>query len=146
MREGIGNAFIVNLIIIFVIIFIVLFAGSTSYTKAYKVKNRIINIIEENRGLTDSAKDEINTFLGDTGYKLVGSSRCRNHYGANMGELVWNPTNGYRYCVEKFTQGGENQKVYYGVTAYMYFEIPIISSLVEIPVYGETKTIGILEN
>lgn len=47
MNESMGNAMIFYGIIIFVILFIAFFIGSVSYSKAYKVKNRIIEEIEK---------------------------------------------------------------------------------------------------
>ena len=155
MREAIGQTLIVNLIVIFVIVFIVLFAGSVNYTKAYKVKNRIISIIEENEGYTPTAQKQINNFLGETGYRVStkGCSKNDYHYqkqayAMNGGQNTWQAVStggNYKYCVEKITtKTGEVEQTFYGVTAYMYFELPLISSLLELPVYGETKTMGIL--
>lgn len=141
MREALGTTFIVNLIVIFIIIFVILFAGSTGYTKAYKVKNQIVNIIEENRGVIGATtKKEINDYLGRVGYKVGGKVTLPKKCEQN--------TNGYRYCIEKIDQSGDGEngrKYYYRVTTYMYLEIPIIASLIQIPVSGETKTFGILE-
>lgn len=47
MREAIGNTFVFNFIIVFVIIFIGLFATSSAYSKAAKVKNTILDIVEK---------------------------------------------------------------------------------------------------
>ena len=47
MKEAISNAFVFNLIIVFVIILIAFFVGSISYSKASKVKNRIVEVIEK---------------------------------------------------------------------------------------------------
>ena len=47
MKEAISNAMIFNLIIVFVVILIMLFIGSLSYSKAFKVKNRIVEEIEK---------------------------------------------------------------------------------------------------
>lgn len=49
MKEAISNAMIFNLIIVFVVILIMLFIGSLSYSKAFKVKNRIVEEIEKMR-------------------------------------------------------------------------------------------------
>lgn len=146
MKEAVGNTFILSIMITFVVIFIILFAGSTSYTKAYKVKNRIIDIIEnnedvkDNKGISDSTFTEINQFLSETGYKIgnPNKSTCKSHGG----NLVSNHNNRYRYCIERFET---DRGPYYGVTAYMYLELPVISSLIEIPVYGETKILGQLK-
>ena len=42
MKEAISNAFLFNIVIVFVVVLIALFVGSLSYTKAYKVKNKIV--------------------------------------------------------------------------------------------------------
>lgn len=148
MREAIGQALFINIILVFVIIFIVLFASSTNYTKAFKVKNKIISIIEENNGYNNTARDQINTYLGNISYRISQTS-CNNndkHY-KNSDSVLINTDSNYKYCVEKVTTTKEGtEQTFYGVTAYMYYEIPIISSMVEIPIYGETKTIGILGN
>ena len=58
MNESTGNALIFYGIIIFTCLFIAFFIGSISYSKAYKVKNRIIEEIEkEGESLLDNGKD-----------------------------------------------------------------------------------------
>lgn len=141
MREAVGNTFIVNLIIIFIVIFIALFAGSTSYTKAYKVKNQIVNMIEEHNGNYEEATGEIDDYLGRVGYRVGGGGNCP------AGSIA--AASDYRYCVQRVVQSGSSEtgeNYYYRVTTYMYFELPVIASLIQIPVSGETKTFGILEN
>lgn len=136
MREAVGNTFIIGIIITFVIVFIILFATSTSYTKAYKVKNRIIDIIEENNGLSPAVYREIDDFLGGIGYRVNESNRACPDGGTN-------PSTSYRYCI---STKPTNKGVYYVVTAYMYFDVPILSTLLEMPVQGETKILGILNS
>jgi Uncharacterized protein conserved in archaea len=148
MREALGQTFLINIIIVFVVIFIILFAGSTSYTKAYKVKNRILSIIEEERGYNNDAKKRIDEFLSNTGYKVVQNGQaqdCKKHYETGT---IKSKSTTYRYCVEEFTvnSGQENEQKFYGVTTFMYFELPVISSLLEIPVYGESKHVNALGN
>ena len=47
MREAIGTSYVVNFIITFFILFILVFLATLSYTNAFKVKNKIVVIIEE---------------------------------------------------------------------------------------------------
>lgn len=137
MKEAIGNAFLFNIVIVFVVIFIAFLVGSLSYTKAFKVKNRIVSIIEENETYNNSSvRDEIDGALGTIGYRVNknGIQKCdvRNEKNAV------NKTSNYRYCIYEYqTSRGK----YYGVVAYMYFDIPLISEVLEIPIYGETKII-----
>lgn len=149
MKESFGNAFIVNFVIVFVGIFIFFFAGSMSYTKAFKVKNRIINIIEEHEKYVNNEefKTEINNYLKEAGYRVTASSTCPNN--RNGGKVVngangnSNVINDYQYCIYEFTDtDSENNYKYYGVQTYMYFDVPIIGETITIPVYGETKVLG----
>ena len=49
MRESFGGAFIINLLLVFIVIFISFMAVTISYAKAFRVKNQVINIVEQNR-------------------------------------------------------------------------------------------------
>ena len=55
MRESFGTAFVVQAVIIFVAIFIFFFVAGMSYTKGFKVKNRIVDIIEKNGCFNEGA-------------------------------------------------------------------------------------------
>lgn len=138
MKEALGNTFIVNIVILFVVVFMFLFVGSMSYTKAYKIKNKIINFIEDSGTYDATTIDNINTTLKQMGYRVVsGVPKCNDRGGT----LLTTDANNYRYCIVEFES---SKGIYYGVTTYMYFDFPIINSLLEFPVYGETKVIGIL--
>ncbi len=145
MKDAIGNTFMTNFIIIFTVIFIGLFVGSITYTKSIRIKNRIINIIEENGGYDKAMSEEdgeITKFLHEAGYRISpGSSDCKL-YGKDVNgttEIVKygnEKTSQYRYCIYEYTT---NKGSYYGVKVFMYIDLPIIGDLVEVPVYGETK-------
>lgn len=144
MKSAIGNTFVMNFVIIFTIIFIGLFVTSTSYTKALKIKNKIIDIIEENEGYNSNAESEINAYLADAGYRISKGSSNTCKYKDGKGYTLSYPsqlTNGYDYCIFSFSDGNGT---YYGVKTYMYLDIPLIGDTAKIGVYGETKTMGIL--
>lgn len=159
MKESLSNAFILNLVIVFLAIFIILFAGSTAYTKAFKVKNRIISIIEKNeatvvtKGInTSDVISEIESSLADAGYTIVmnNDTKCSTAMNARYADqnknynVVNTGSNTYRYCIAEFyDEESAMQGKYYAVITYMYFEIPLIGAKLEFPVYGETKTMGI---
>ena len=151
MNEAIGNSFVLAVIITFITIFAILFAASTAYTKAFKVKNKIIEIIEKyddilgvdatsgNR-LNAALESDINTTLSDIGYRIsVTPNSCPERNG--VAAISKQTTSNYEYCIYKYSTSKGN---YYGVTAYMYFEIPVINRGLRFPVYGETKISRIL--
>lgn len=150
MREAIGNTFIVNLLMVFIGVMSALLVGSVSYSKAFKVKNRIIYTIEKYGGWNvetssgyNVVQAEIESSLKDIGYPLVVSNPftggCPNKTGAN---LVYgghsDPRNTYHYCVYEY----QNERgTYYGVTTFMHFDIPLIGNYLEFPVSGKTKSL-----
>lgn len=138
MRQALGNAFIMNIVIAIVIVIILMVISSLSYTKAFKVKNMIISSIEENNGFNNKAVEEIDANLAKMGYRINknGIQSCDTSDLPNKCTAVNNSAS-YRYCIYQCETSKGN---YYRVTSYMYFDIPIIGNKMEFPVYGETKT------
>ena len=144
MKEAFGTAYVVNFVIIFVILFIFFFVAGMSYTKAFKIKNRIVDIIEENECYSEDAtcesKGQIDDILKEAGYRVTNSRpNCKTIQGAEGAELLTTTTNTFNYCVYKF---GTSKGSYYKAAAFMYYEIPVIGVHMQFPVYGETKAMG----
>ena len=133
MKEAIGTSYVFTLIITFVGILIAMFVGSIAYTKGFKVRNKIIDLIDKNEGYTEKAVQEIDESLASIGYRIVDKS-CPSRKGVNAEQK-----SDYRYCVYKYTN--EEKGVYYGVTVFIHFDIPLIGDFVEIPIYGESRLI-----
>lgn len=152
MREAMGNSFIVNLLMVFLGVMSALLIGSVSYSKAFKVKNRIIYTIEKYGGWDVYTQDghnvvkaEIEANLKEIGYPLVLSNPfiggCPSRAGAELkygGNSGGSTANTYHYCVYKYqSEKGE----YYGVTTFMHFDIPLLGNYIEFPVSGKTKAL-----
>lgn len=153
MKEAISNSVIFGIVITFIAIIIIILASSTAYSKAFKVRNRIIEMIENNEGYEDGTEslaefeEEINTELSEYGYRI--NTSVINDCPATKGQGTLVSLNSkYNYCVYKFDSGDASingKGVYYGVLTYMYFEIPLVENI-KIGVYGETKTLYDLSN
>lgn len=143
MREAVGQSLLLSLLFFFIIAIMFTFVGSISYTKAFKIKNRIINIIEEHEKFDSETQADIAEALSNVGYQVsTGRAECHAKQGGT--QVYPSGVSGqFDYCVYKYTDSREN--VYYGVTTFMKFHFPVIHNLIEFPVYGETKTFGILE-
>lgn len=48
MRDAFGGVFTINLFLVFIFIFVAFTAVSLNYAKAFRVKNRVIDFLEEN--------------------------------------------------------------------------------------------------
>lgn len=140
MKEAIGTTFVFNLVMIFVGVMIALLVGSLAYSKGFKVRNRIINIIEDQNGYTEEAQRAIDENLKAIGYRIKTSSvNCRAQQEKHGGKMIENATKtNYNYCV---FENNSTKGKYYGVTVFIHFDIPILGDFVEIPVYGETRII-----
>ena len=133
MREAIGTSFVFTLMITFVGILIAIFVGSIAYTKGFKVRNKIIDLIDKNEGYTEKAKEQIEESLASIGYRIVDKA-CPERKG-----MQGIQDSDYRYCVYKYEN--EEKGVYYGVTVFLNFEIPLVGNYFEIPIYGESRII-----
>lgn len=156
MRDAFGGAFSIKLMLIFLMLYISFICVALNYARAFRVKNRIINIIEQNEGYCGSnvskIDDEVNQYLNNAGYYINytsvsnvvgegGKYGCLNDFNA--------PNNISRgYCIyrkdnNQSTSCGD--RVVYSVETYMMFDIPIISTFTglnfPITIKGETKPI-----
>lgn len=152
MRESIGGSMLLYLIIIFISAIILLFSSILTFSKAYKIKNRIIEIIEKHgiydEKINNMVSTEINPDLAIAGYNVKKPTNCNNiknklttGENAKYSSLSNNLNiSGYNYCVFK-AENMNNGQVYVVVT-FVEFQVPVIGDFLSIPVYGETKTLG----
>lgn len=152
MREATGNAYIFYFVIIFTGIFIALLVGSISYSKAFRVKNIIIDAIETDGGwITGDCSANGNSTcaktlaaLREVGYKVATPDCSASDINATGTVTVMQNNGGYDYCVYRISTSSDSANYrgdYYKVVAYIYFDIPIIGKMLEFPVSGETKNI-----
>lgn len=142
MREGIGSIALYNIIIIFIFVTFAILAGTMSYSKAFKVNNRIINAIEKYEGYNGLAATWIDNYLSSIGYQYDPNGKCgkRNGYESVGDDLNKN----YRFCVYAYpeeTRAHNGQYMTYGVVTYIYFDLPLVGSFLKIPVYGQSNRI-----
>lgn len=142
MKDAVGGSLLLNLVVIFTSIVILFFAGILAYSKAYKVKNKIIEVIERTDGdVNPSVLEEINKELTTVGYKVIGSapdsSKCSSD--SSRGTCTNLNTSTFNYCICQ--HGSANASVFEVIT-YVQFEFPIIGDLLTFPVKGETKVLG----
>lgn len=143
MREAFGEAFTIKLMLIFLAIYIAFIAVALNYAKAFRVKNRIIDIIEQNEGIDsyDDTKEgsvigDINSYLNTVSY-YVNLANIKNNNTENI--------NCYDrgYCIEETpaqVTGGITSK-YYKVTTYININFPFFKLNFNIPITGETRKI-----
>ncbi len=146
MRESLGSVALYNIIIVFIVVTFAILAGTMSYSKAFKVNNRIINAIEKYEGYNKLSANEIDQQLMSIGYQTVVNRRScpmRNGYNAlavNADSLNDN----YEFCIYAMpvaTREWNGRYVEYGVVSYINIDFPVFHYWFKIPVYNVTRKI-----
>lgn len=150
MREAIGGTWLTQLIIVFMLIFVAFLALSLNYTKAFKVKNEMLSIIEKREGVTSGDDGSIaimNNFLKSNNYSVTKPCDLGSYGVADLNrstvELVTNKGKKYHYCITKIKAPSSNNegKVYYKVNTFFYFNLPIVGDLFTFDINGSSGDI-----
>ncbi len=160
MRASLGNSLLLNLVIVFASLVMLTFISILSYSKAYKVKNRIIVAIEDSGTYNETVAEQIAIDLHNIGYHTgYSNSECKKYaIDSNDKKYVLEPkpeSSDFQYCVIKICNKKLNtstglyedvcdadQGYYYKVITYVNYKFPIIESVFKIPVSSETKILG----
>ena len=150
MRDAIGQVFALQVILAFVLLINGYMAYSVNYTRAFRVKNQIVNIIEQYEGPTDEAMAKIGSYVDGMTYRVPQTliNNFRNRYASNSDDGEVSCQDGWCYIAHdvKTTGGdGEMNGTYYSVVTFVNIDIPVINNLIGLgdflSVSGETRTI-----
>ena len=152
MKEAISNSMVMTIVIVIISFCIIVVLTSLIYSKTYKIKNRVVEIIEKHEEYNDGAvRDEIEETLREMGYQTASRTdvSCPRGRGGNapgipdnkQGNKAINTINNYKFCVYQYNTA---KGVYYSVATFLTVDLPLISDILpmfrlEIPVYGETQ-------
>lgn len=146
MREAIGGTWLFGLVITFIVFFASFLAISVNYSKAFNVKNNVVDLISKYEGNNCNARKNIGKYLNDVGYLVTGE--CTNVDGVDYipydlnGNKVAGSTRGY-YCVAKDNTGSSTDidKSYYRVMVFFKIDLPVIGNITTFKIKGETESI-----
>ena len=148
MRDAIGGTVTLFIISVFIVLALGYLAFNVNYTKAFRMKDKIITIYENNEGCvekTSKCYEEINKYATKIGYKPDNINCPDNSYSGR-------PDNSAKlYCVKGVNTIPQNTNVsdrkpkcYYRIVTKITISIPIIENLLDIDVFkvkGDTKAI-----
>ena len=80
MREAIGGTWLFGLVLTFIVFFASFLAVSINYSKAFNVKNNIVDLIGKYEGNNCKSRKKISEYLYDVGYMVIGE--CSSGYYA----------------------------------------------------------------
>ena len=145
MRDAFGGTFLMYMIIIFIVIYVTFLAAALKFVQAYRVKNQIINYIEQYEGFDEDLKNKIEDeggYLASVSYRegdvITGS--VSSNIPESAGEKYCSED--YGYCVTmKYCSGNQ---AYYKVTTYLSLDLTKAwdnSPLLTLAVSGETRLV-----
>lgn len=157
MKEAIGGALTIQIILIFLILVNGYLAMTVNYTKAFRVKNGIISIIERNEGITEQAGKDIAIIMRNSGYGIATGylDQCRNMggykpvYPSQLSALGVGATSGgfcYKRVDVDVTGSGALVGREYSIITFVNVNVPGLNQLFQLvpsvfSVKGETKTV-----
>lgn len=141
MRESFGGAFMIKLVLVFIVIYITFMAIAVEYAKVFRVKNQIINILEQSQFKLGDEISPIDNYLARVPYNKNGvvsvQDKCNGtNFGGTRDNFVLTERGA---CIEG--KSDSNGNTYFKVTTYISVELPFFNISMVIPVSGETKTI-----
>ncbi len=157
MRESIGGTWLLGLVLTFIIFFASFLALSVNYSKAFNIKNNVVDLVEKYEGNNCAARKRIAEYMKNDGFLVYGP--CPSDYTGydSNGNKI---ENGGRalFCIgtsnvnttgkvpsddDDGTPKTETiiSKQYYRIIVFFKIELPIVSDLTTIRLKGETSTI-----
>lgn len=142
---------LLSLVVVFTSVVILFFVGIIAYSKAYKAKNKIIEIIEKHDGnisgfsvgsIDDNVESAMNESLRLMGYRVSESDEPNCASDSSRGTCTNLNSSEFYYCICEHSNAALDSATTFEVITYVQFEFPIIGDLLTFPVKGETRVLG----
>ena len=129
------------LLMAFVVLFVAFTAVIVNVAKTFRIKNEVINIIEQSQ-YSGGYSSDVDTYLSNAGYQKVNdnsgtkANNCQSNGEYNDG--YWGDQG---YCIAPVHDSSQTDKVaYYKVTVYVSISLPFFDIEMTLPVSGETRS------
>lgn len=148
MREAIGGTWLFGLVITFIVFFASFLAISINYSKAFNVKNNVVDLITKYEGNNKQARKHIANYLRDTGYLIPGDCNSKidddfTYIGYNLDGTNASTNSKAYYCISEDSTDNNVQleKKFYRVIVFFRIDLPVIGPLTTFRIKGETESI-----
>ena len=147
MSDSVGGVVTMGWILIFIAVVAGYMAFNVNYTKAFRMKNKIIDCVNKYGDCCFSKyKSEYSNYADEIGYNPRGTFICPSSYG----HANYDNENGFCYYEFKRVNNSSDPDViddgeyhYYKIVTKVDIDIPIVQNMFELrflTVYGDTKT------
>ena len=139
MRDAFGGVFMARLMLVFIVVYVAFTAVSFKYAKSFRVKNKVIDFVEQNQILdldlffnkgNNSNLNNLNEILSAADYDVT----C-NEIGLNDGNIIDNDTEkviGYCYngiVIAKNERKSNDNTIYYTINTYANWELGFLNTI-----------------
>ncbi|MBQ2872926.1 MAG: hypothetical protein IJE89_02895 [Bacilli bacterium] len=136
MRDSFGGVFMTNLFLVFIFIYVAFTAVSLNYAKAYRVKNSIIDFIEENEIIDFNSSNfrdktsKLDEILANANYNKTCSDGNGNVISAE-GKIEGYCYNGIVILKdrEEIIEGTNSKNIYYKVLTYADWNLGALNKI-----------------
>ena len=150
MKDAFGGTFMLRVLIVFFVIYISIMTVAIGFSKAFRVKNNVINILER----TEYRNDDVSKCkAGDTSNDICGAidkylSSVSYDYSKNDTLQKQCTATGGKYisrgiCISNMVSNDKKYYKYYKVTSYFVISAPLFKINMTAPITGETKVINL---
>ena len=148
MRDSIGSSVVIVIIVVFIVFAMSYLAFNVNYTKAFRMKNKIISLYKEYNGdCTDNCKSEIKNYAEKIGYKPSRRLRCppcsvSSNY--TVGNDLYYCSCQYHITDKTKTSDIQDlgDRYYFHIITRINMDIPIIGNMIDLEVFnisGDTE-------
>ena len=154
MREAIGATWILGIVLTFIALFSGYLAFSVNYSKAFRMKDGIVERLEKHSGPNKEALEDIGELMDEIGYSSKG--KCSTFFtndslswggvSKNVVTKSWDVTSGedFNYCLQRvdaYNTDGQLSASYYKVYVFFSISLPFMNAGSFFHVTGETSNI-----
>lgn len=157
MNEGIGGTMILAIIVVFMVFVLSYMAFNVNYTKAFRMKNKVISTYEKYNGKCPSGSEcrkEIEKYAQYIGFSPAANLKCEEYLRANKMEGTPTNVDGYycEYKIEAFKANYSScpaesidciiddlgKPYYYKILTRVNIEIPIVQNALPLQILNSS--------
>ena len=159
MREAIGGTWLFQIVIVFILLFTGFMCLSINRSKAFNVKDQIIQTIQSYNGIDlrnsegNEALEDITSYMKENAYRTSGTvPKAENVNGEKIEYVCFNRdgtinTKNPVFCIAEIHAEGPTSFTelpdirYYRIVVFYQLDLPIFKSLFNFRVVGDTKVL-----
>lgn len=144
MRDAMGGTVALVIIVVFIVIALGYMAFNVNYTKAFRMKNKIISVYEDYDGnCQGECRQAIKMYANTIGYSTGNNITCPAGYKVSDDIYCYKKVETKENISNIDIVDDTKKKSYYRIITKINVEVPIINNILDLKIFyitGDTKT------